>query len=330
MDVPVITFSMSRQDYEFRVDPYVAGNFTPISSSNYSILYNTGNVPIEFEVNFGDYENVFSATNTSGVFYPGENTLVYVFLNSVEWSPRTMDIHPDVIGRLKWGVRIQATAVLRKQYNLPLNIHIEVRLPGYSILDMGTAAIQYLSGPFVMEYQEERTVDYYLTGVDEVTLVFSAVNITIVRVEYDGHEIDGPLTLGLSEETPSHINVTVRADYDSTQGLLIASASNTSGVMGEVHTSFQTNPAPPGETEEGAKNPFVWVILGVGMAVFVLLLVMYMKGRKGGGTSKGSAAGGNGRKGRREKRKTEEETIGEEENGKNDAEKEGAEPGGNT
>ncbi|GEM_PF-5571173 len=286
---PVWSPGLFGGDFYFRVDPYASGSFEPMETFNYSRLKNNGNIPLSYKVDPGAYSTIISLENASGTLGPGEDVLIKMTVESPSWSPRTMDFDIPIYAEVPGQIYDPFSQVsLGYRFATTLNVHIEVRMEGYSIKDFGPVVIQYKNGPnnrggsFVLDYMEEITLIYYVTGTEDVTVDLSAVNITIADVKLDGESLgdEKSLLLNLREDRPLVLNITVRGDHPSTQGVLILSFLNDTGEMGHIKNYFQTNPAPPGAEEETPKNPAVLAALAAGLAVFALIIYVYKEERK--------------------------------------------------
>jgi len=295
--IPVANMGVSRLDFEFRVEPFEAAQSERINSPEYSRLFNNGNIPLSVWADWGVYEDIFEATNATGILFPGEERVDIIFYpqsrTNTQWNPQSMEVHCTLHGEAAYKVSQWVTVYLDVNFAQQLNIDVEVRLADYDILDigLGTIVMQYKQGPITLNYEEEKLMDIYLSGTNNTVLDLSAVNVTIVKVEWNGTEYDYtqsisvPMAAGLVE----HINITVRGDFSNSQGTLVYSLRNAdNSVSGEGATRFQTGLKPPTDDKDSlTKNPAALIALGVGIVLFLAIIIGYQAKKKKGG-KKGS------------------------------------------
>lgn len=281
---PDAGFALSRPDFYFSVTPFQAASVSSYSQNNQSFHVrsnNAGNVPLILEFRFEPLGQYFTITNDSTVFHVGEMRYHYIGFDAPSWSPREFTVKGTVRGEPQYLIT-PATVALVPAFEQEFDITVRVQRTGYTLLDFGTVAVQYVKNVPLLEFDASTSVDAYFTGQGTVTLSLEEDNITITSATVDDVGVDpANIVMTLSNTTERHLRITVKAEL-ARQAAFTAHIvyrltwSDAAGAHDEYfETSITVNRVPANYTEPTDINWMAIIAIVSVVAVLVGFMAYY-------------------------------------------------------
>ncbi len=276
---PQAGISMSAPKFYFKVFPYsaeaisswIVGN--PENSSSVK-TENIGNVPTTLTITYDSMNSLFSTTNSTGTYYPGEQKTHFITFQAPEWSPRQITIK----GRIHCEPQLLLTPNIVSTLVAPetvFEVVVTVARPGYQIFQMDGVTVQYKSF-YSANYSEKLMFDMWFTGNKSISLEQEMEDLTFNDFFFQGRKSTDGLVLILSdtEEQRVAVNVTCsvappRLNYTSS---LMAYAHfdltpEDGSAAGRLTSNVVVQPSG-GSMDDGA--------LSANLTVLIILIVVFV------------------------------------------------------
>jgi len=271
---PVTGISMSSPRFYFEVIPYTSEIIsswltTDIVNSSCVSTKNSGNVPTTLTITFDTMGSLFSATNSTGTYYPGEERSHYISFQAPAWSPREFTVK----GRVHCEPQLLLTPNIVSTLVAPetvFDVVVKVARPGYNIFQMDGVVIQYKSY-FSMVYRQTFSIDMYLTGNRSIYLGQDMDNLTFNHFVRQGEITEDEILMDLSESAEQQIiaNITCsvappRLEYSLMTHAYFDIRPADGGSAGRVTSNVVVSPSgSSGDSGSLTMNIFVLVVLVV-------------------------------------------------------------------
>jgi hypothetical protein len=164
-------------------------------------------VPTTLTITYDSMNNLFSTTNSTGTYYPGEEKTHYVSFQAPSWSPRQITVK----GRVHCEPQLLLTPNIVSTLVAPetvFEVVVMVARPGYEIFQMEGVTVQYKSF-YSANYTERLTFDMWLTGNKIIYLNQEMDNVTFDDFFSQGETSADELLLALSDINEQRVVVNV-------------------------------------------------------------------------------------------------------------------------
>ena len=293
VEEPVAGIRMSSPTFYFRIMPYGTGYINsykpgdPVNSS-YFTTENIGNTPLEMTIEYNNLNNLFSTSNTTGIWNPGEVRTHYIEFQAEAWSPRRFEVSGIITGHPKLLATPQ-TVALTVTPQATYDVVVTVARQGYDVFQLGNLVAQY-KNLHPSKYGDSLAIDLFLSakdGADSAYLGLETDNLTLNSITHNGVEQDPPFAVTLSEEREEHVVVnltcTTRPPRGQTSMLAYAVFRVEASDFSESGTFTSTvivAQVSGGEDDAGLGEPFILAGIFIMFAVLLVGLVAYMTKKK--------------------------------------------------
>lgn len=293
VEEPVAGIRMSSPTFYFRIMPYGTGyinSYKPTDPVNSSFLTteNIGNTPLDMDISYDSMNNLFSTSNTTGIWHPGEKRTHYIEFQAEAWSPRKFAVSGVVTGfplLLATPQTVSLTVTPQATYN----VVVTVARQGYDVFQLGNVVAQY-KNLYPSRYGDSLAIDLYLSakdGTDSAYLGAETLNLTMNSMLYQGSGRNSPFLLSLADDREEHVivnvscttrpprgNSSIRGNIDFRVELNDFSESDT------FTTVVIVSQVSGGEEDKGLGPPFIIAVVFIFTAVVLILLFAWQTKRR--------------------------------------------------
>jgi hypothetical protein len=213
VEEPIAGIRLSSPTFYFRIMPYGTGYINsykpgdPANSSHFT-TENIGNTPLAMDISYESMNNLFSTSNTTGVWNPGESRTHYIEFQAEAWSPRRFEVDGVVTGQpllLATPQTVSLTVTPQATYD----VVVTVARQGYDVFQLENVVVQY-KNLYPSRYEESLAIDLYISardGSESSYLGAETDNLTINSIKYEGNDQNSPFLLALSDSEEEHVQV---------------------------------------------------------------------------------------------------------------------------
>lgn len=278
---------------------------SPFSSESKTAEYhvrveNKGNIPLKIYVLFGDYQRLFTVTNTSEILHVGEKRDLYITLNSIPWSPRVVNITGVVHPAVPEYLVSEDTVTLSTVADQTFNLRIDVVRQGYNLVRIGNTMVQYRDD-ITANYGDTVAVDMYLssvnsTGTAELSISADLLNISSVMVDDKASGRD--FTVQLTNDTERHVRVLVMPEKPSSTAYLNYDIRDSETAERDVLTTEIV--VGVSISPEGSDGMILLILISIA-ALFIIsiIFITFIHFRKGSKTDDVKTPSGRGKRRRK-------------------------------
>ena len=290
VEAPVAGISMSAPTFYPRIFPYGEGNYNSWNSAepnNSTNLWtkNIGNVPLDLVISYDNLNSLFSTTNGTGTFLPGEERDHYVEFQAQSWSPRKFTVKGLIHGTPQLVMTPDTISCIVAPQTT-YDVVVTVARQGFEIFQMDGVTVQYKKF-YPSKYKEELFLDMYLTGNKSVYLSGDTTDLTLNFIRFQEEEHTDPILMSLSDDVEQFVraNITCSESPAENQASILAYADFNLELEDESDTgSFRTTVVvasiPSGGDDPPILEPNV-VILIVIIAVFGVIGLVLFRAQRG-------------------------------------------------
>ncbi len=223
VEAPVSGIAFSGPNFYFNVPPFETDSintYVPDNPRNttYFTTTNSGNVPMDFQITYDDFNDRFSTTNSTGVTYPFEKRTHHISFQADAWSPREFKVKGRIHGEPKMLVNPSMISFILAPESA-FNVIVTVARPGFEIFQMPGLVVQY-NERILANYNDELALDLYITGTKNSHLSTEGDKLTLLNIQQDGIIMSQPVYIQVSEETETHLIVNVNCSIAPPRGKL--------------------------------------------------------------------------------------------------------------
>ena len=247
---------------------------------DYFRIGNSGNIPLIFEIDYGEYEDIVDVPNLGEIVPPfGQIVLDGIKIFSESWKPGVITIQgPDIEGFIPNNYKITTAPLTFDPVPGTNSPTFEIRV-GYATLELVEDVFKDTDINIVFQYPssldvsegEQREFSIYISGEGTVTLNFRTENIKIKNIVYQNAKASTPLTINSKDNSQSQVKITIEALRENIDAELVYDLS-----YGDTTKTYATEiivGSPSKDTSnEGEISPWhIIVIIGI-----IVLVIVYM------------------------------------------------------
>lgn len=289
VEEPRASISFSGPNFYFNIEPYLTGfidSYAPGDPANtsYFTTKNSGNVPLDFDISYDSYNNLFTTTNSSGLRHLGEEMIHYITFQAEKWSPRQFTVK----GKIHGDPQMLVTPAMVSFILAPeaaFNVIVKVARPGFDIFQMNGLVVQYKSR-LIAYYYDELQLDLYLTGTKNSHLSVVVEDLTLVGLLKNDLEISQPVSIQVSDETETHMVATVNCSDAPPRGqpsmlTYVKYTAETDDFLssGEFTTTIVVKARTIADDDDdiglGPINKTVLLFIGLALLVIIIFMLAY-------------------------------------------------------
>ncbi len=274
----VASLALSTPDFEFRAEPFSTGTISPEFNNSFRTR-NTGNVPLFLTGYFDKMGDRFVTTNMSILLRPGEEVAHQIYLVALPWSPQVFSVKEHIKGLPRHIMQTENINFIQAP-STTVRITVKVVRPGFDIIDIGSAKLQYERGPKVAEFNQVLKLRLFLTGNGSANLTISPQKLLIKGIYYRGvwhnSTISSPKSIGfeLVEGEEEEIVVSVQC-YKEKVSARLSYQISAAGKSGSAYTDIVVGKAP--EVPVIGSSGYGINEIGVGIALgFIVLIAAFI------------------------------------------------------
>lgn len=178
---------------------------------------NSGNVPLEIDVEYNIYDSYFTTTNSTGVLHVGEERWAYLSFQADPWSPGNFKVNGRIRGTPVNVMSSPATVSLEQAVGTDINVDLSIARPGYEIFQIPGFVVQY-KARVTANYTDEVRLDMYFTGYNPSTVTPEAVDLTLQEMRIGGTVVTGPVSVTVNNQTETHMVLIVNCSVPPAKG----------------------------------------------------------------------------------------------------------------
>ncbi len=277
-----VSAEIQSADFYFLFEPFTSEKQS--SSPQKYILENVGNSVLSYDTNFKTFPSHISVSKSKGIITPGQEIESDLTVESSEdWGPGYINLQGSV-AVFPQHIVSNNTYALVPELKFSLSGRIAVGHRNYEIKDMGDGLTLQYRETITMEYQGERTLSFYLSGNETVTIDILSENIKIESVE-GNEEKDPPYSVTLKPGREYRFTVSVKANIEDVTGKVVYKVNDETSTH-RYRTTINVKRAPPGMdtgVDDSGESTSKLVNIGV-IAVGLSFVSVYLFSRsKNGG-----------------------------------------------
>lgn len=261
---------------KFYVEPFTE---LDIEGDDYFIVENVGNVPLEINIDYKTYNDLFGVTNSSKKLSPYGTFNLYFTLHSESWKPGILKISGTnaVIASIpSYLIVITAPITFNvSQIINAANLEVYVGHSNYIIQELpGTNIVFQYEKELEMNEGQIRDINVYISGEGNVTLDIRGdeENLQILKVTSEDKE-GSPLTIISTNTSENTVTIRVEALKENKVGIITYNLM----VDGEIQTfSTKISIGPPLSQQEtsGVNLPSTAIVVAL-CIIFVIVYISY-------------------------------------------------------
>lgn len=258
----------------FYVDPFTEMD---AEGNDYFKVSNTGNIPLNVNINYGANNDIIDVTNLNTKFSPGDTSNVYVTLYSKSWKPGFIEIKGPFVEGTILSSSIIPTADITLESAPGVgssDLRINVGHANHEIVLVGDDIIFQYEKSLTMSEDEIKDLTAYISGNGEATLnIWSdEKNITILTISSGNQEVETPFTVISTDTSEQKIIIKVKALRENKIGILYYRLE----IEGETQTfSTQITIEPP-SSQGGETTSITTPVMAIIVIICIVLVIGYM------------------------------------------------------
>lgn len=261
---------------KFYVEPFTE---LDVEGDDYIIVENVGNVPLEINIDYKTFNDLFEVTNSSKKLSPHGTFNLYFTLHSESWKPGILKISGTnaVIASIpNYLIVITAPITFNvSQIINAANLEVYVGHSNYIIQELpGTNIVFQYEKELEMNEGQIRDINVYISGEGNVTLDIRGdeENLQILKVTSEDKE-GSPLTITSTNTSENTVTIRVEALKENKVGIITYNLM----VDGEIQTfSTKISIGPPLSQQEtsGVNLPSTAIVVAL-CIIFVIVYISY-------------------------------------------------------
>lgn len=256
LEKPTRGFAKSHGDkLSFSIDPFTE---MKAPASDYIILKNTGNVPLNITIDFKALDELLTYTESNDLIPPYSQQNYKLELSAPSWKPQRIQqpgsAEAEVSEYYLLGEEVSGTAI-SLQTALIIDVPTITIFVGHSSYELVTLddstgfSFQYQKS-ISMNEGETRMLSSYISGDGTATLSIQANNnISVLQTSLNDEVAHSPLTIISTNNNEQRISVQIKALSENRDGQITYTLKTDSGTK-----TFTTNidVGPPAKTNQPA------------------------------------------------------------------------------
>ena len=223
VEKPTVALAKSHADLiKFNVEPFTKMD---ASGDDFFIAKNTGNIPLDINIDYGAYNDIIKETSFNMTFSPDSINEYNITVQSESWTPGIIEMSGTISGSVN-GSYIITTAVITFETSIKMNapnLKIFVGHNTYEITEIKDTNIVFQHVKNIdMSEGEVKDINVYISGNGTMTLdIWSdEKNVTILNIFSKNQEIETPLTINSVDTSEYAVTVKVEAIRENKIGFL--------------------------------------------------------------------------------------------------------------
>jgi hypothetical protein len=261
---------------KFYVEPFTE---LDVEGDDYFIVENVGNVPLEINIDYKTFNDLFEVTNSSKKLSPYGTFNLYFTLHSESWKPGILKIlgtNAVIASIPNYLIVITAPITFNvSQIINAANLEVYVGHSNYIIQELpGTNIVFQYEKELEMNEGQIRDINVYISGEGNVTLDIRGdeENLQILKVTSEDKE-GSPLTITSTNTSENTVTIRVEALKENKVGIITYNLM----VDGEIQTfSTKISIGPPLSQQEtsGVNLPSTAIVVAL-CIIFVIVYISY-------------------------------------------------------
>lgn len=272
LEKPTKGFAKSHGDrLSFSVDPFTEMN---AEASDFLILKNTGNIPLNITIDFNALDNLLNYTESNNQISAFNQQNYRLELNTLSWKPQRIQqsgtASAYVSDYFLLDEEISGTAISLKTaliIDVPtINIFVGHNSYQLTTLDSSTGFSFQYQKSLSMAEGEIRTINSYLSGEGTAKITIQTNNnISVLQVNRNDLPANSPITVISTDENEQVISIKLKALSENRDGK-ITYIVETDGDMKSFTTKIDVG--PPATTNQPS------AIEGTSLVTIIVLLAL--------------------------------------------------------
>lgn len=261
---------------KFYVEPFTE---LDVEGDDYFIVENVGNVPLEINIDYKTFNDLFEVTNSSKKLSPYGTFNLYFTLHSESWKPGILKISgtnaviasiPSYLTVITAPITFNVSQIINAA-----NLEVYVGHSNYIIQELpGTNIVFQYEKELEMNEGQIRDINVYISGEGNVTLDIRGdeENLQILKVTSEDKE-GSPLTITSTNTSENTVTIRVEALKENKVGIITYNLM----VDGEIQTfSTKISIGPPLSQQEtsGVNLPSTAIVVAL-CIIFVIVYISY-------------------------------------------------------
>lgn len=266
----------------FNVDP-----FTEMDSpaSDYFILKNTGNVPLDISVNYPKFSEFMEFTKYTETISVSEKAEYHLLVHSKSWQPQRISDEGEGYGGIPNDLIIddsKAMVILQTQLGITIPVlYVYVGHSQYELVEIKDAGISFqYQRNIAMHEGEIEDLQVFISGNGEAILdIWSdEKNVSIQKITTKNGQVTSPLTITSTDKEEYTITVRVEAIRENHIGKIFYNL-DTGGNSQTFTTTIEVGPPIPINEQiiNYSTSSMMFVVIGIIIVVVIYIVVSQIK-----------------------------------------------------
>lgn len=269
LEKPTRGFAKSHGDrLHFSVDPFTE---KATKASDYLILKNTGNVPLNITIDFKALDDLLTYTESNDQI-PAHNQQNYrLLLDAQSWKPQRIQQRGSAIAKVSdyylLDEEVSGTAVSLQTalvIDVPtINIFVGHNNYELTTLDESTGLSFQYQKSVSMSEGETKTLNTYISGEGTATVsIQTNDNLSVIELKRNDQSAQNPFIISSTNAKEQMISLTVKALSENRDGRITYNIETSEGI--KTFTTY-VNVGPPTAPDQpapiGATSPVTIIVL---------------------------------------------------------------------
>lgn len=279
VEIATVDFAASTPVFHFSISPSTEGTNIKPEEGDYFRTINHGNLPLRIFAYNSEMISL-NISNMSRVLLPDSQEYHRIYLNSLPWSPQIIEVK-EHIRAVPLHLMSTKNVYFKTALSAVVKVIIKVVRPGFDIIDIGNAKLQYEPSK-VAKFDEVLPLTLYLSGNGTAYLNITPKDLLIKGVYYDGvwHNSTRSSTVSIKFKLrggdEKEIRVVVRCYKEKVNAVLKYTLSS-GNKSSSARTTISVGKAPivPTIGNEGEGINEVGVAISAAFLIVMAVFVIY-------------------------------------------------------
>jgi hypothetical protein len=266
----------------FNVDPFTEMDS---SGSDYFILKNTGNVPLDISINYPKFNDFMEFTKYTETIPVSERADYHLLVHSKSWQPQRISDEGEGYGGIPNDLIIddfKAMVILQTQLGITIPVlYVIVGHSQYELVEIKDAGISFQYQRNVAMHEGEiEDLQVFISGNGEAILdIWSdEKNVSIQKIITKNGQATSPLTITSTDTEEYIVTITVEAIRENQIGKIFYNL-DTGGNSQTFTTTIEVGPPIPINEQlvNYSTSSMMFVVIGVIVVVIIYIAISQLK-----------------------------------------------------